>query len=218
MLDANARGVIYLLCAAIVMGANARPSTAGDQPHAAAAASARAATAKANAIDWRLIEHGAPVPHQLPVVADADTGMAAGFAPQWIQRSITDWPPSVQDPNLPAKIVQRIANGERRRNDPWAHEVANRLQDGLRKNGNADVLRYARVFCGSVGCLCYFETPLDSSSLDAYDHARSGLLHAMLDQNGWGMSFGITAANVGEVGETGVWELIYILKGKPVFE
>lgn len=147
-------------------------------------------------------------------VADADTAIDSGFAPQWIERSITEWPPSVQDPNLPAKEVLRIAKGARRPDDRWAREVDNRLRDTMRSNGSADVLRYARVFCGSEGCLCYFETP-DTPSLDPYEHMRSALLHALLDSNGWGHALGIDPANVHEVGETGVWELIYILRGKP---
>lgn len=215
MLNANARSLAYLLCVAIALGASGNAAIAAGRSPAAAAPASRAAR-KADSIDWQTVEHGSPIPHQLPVVADADTGVAAGFAPQWIQRSITQWPPSIQDPDLPAKLVQRIANGARRADDQWAHEVANRLRESLRTNGNADVLRYARVFCGAQGCLCYFETPLDATSVDAYDHARSGVLHAMLDDNGWGKNFGITVSNVGEVGETGAWELIYILKGKPV--
>src|SRR5215469_6198357 len=172
MPNANARCVLYLLGASLALGASANAAIAAEQSHATAA--------PAPSVDWRTVEHGAPIPHQLPVVPDADTGLAAGFAPQWIQRSITQWPPMIQDPDLPARLVQRIANGERRRDDQWAHEAANRLWDSLRTNGNADVLRYARVFCGSQGCLAYFETPLDPASVEAYDHARSGVLHAML--------------------------------------
>lgn len=217
MLDANARSVLYLLSAAIAVGASGSTASAAAPSHATAAPASGAAQT-AGSVDWRTIEHGAPIPHQLPVVTDADTGLAAGFAPQWIQRSIGEWPPIMQDPELPGRVVQRIANGERRPDDQWAQQVATRLQESLRTNGNADVLRYARVFCGSVGCLLYFETPSDPSSIDVYDHARSGVLHSMLDDKGWGKPFGITATNVGEVGETGLWELIYILKGKPVFE
>jgi hypothetical protein len=210
MLNANARSLLYWLCATIALGASGNVAVAADRSPAPAA--------KANPIDWRTVENGSPIPHQLPVVADADTGLAAGFAPQWIQRAITPWPPMMADPDLPAKLVQRIANGERRAGDQWAHEVASRLRDSLRIHGNADTQRYTRIFCGSQGCLAYFETRSDSSSVEAYDHARSGLLHAMLDDNGWGKAFGITAANVGEVGETGVWELVYIVRGKPVSE
>lgn len=206
MLKANARGPLYWLCASIAIGASCNAALAADRTGAN--------TAATSSIDWRTIEHAAPIPHQLPVVTDADTGLAAGFAPQWIQRSITQWPPSMQDPDLPAKEVQRIASGQRRPGDQWAREVADKLRDTLRLNGDADVMRYARIFCGSQGCLCYFETPSDPSSLDAYHRARSGLLRALLDANGWGKAFGITVANVNEVGETGVWELIYILRPK----
>jgi hypothetical protein len=204
--------LLCVLCASMAIGVGSN-SMASEQSHTRALQAERAALVD-NSIDWQTVEHGSPIPHQMPV-ADADTALAAGFAPQWIQRSVTQWPPSVADPDLPAKTVQRIASGDRRQDDQWAHEVANRLRDSLRTDGNADVLRYARVFCGSQGCLVYYETPLDSSSLETYDHARSVLLHGMLDDNGWGRTFGIVPTDVNEVGETGVWELIYILRPKP---
>lgn len=202
--------LLYVVCAATVACLSANVGIAGD-PSRTAASGSRGAPATAP-INWNTVEHGSPIPHQMPV-ADADTAIAAGFAPQWVERSITQWPPSVQDPNLPANTVLRIAKGDRRPDDQWAHEVANRLRATLRANGNADVLRYARVFCGSEGCLCYFETP-DLPSLEPYDRARSDLLHGLLDNDGWGRTFDIKPTNVNEVGETGVWELIYILRSK----
>jgi hypothetical protein len=214
---AQARSVCCALCVAAVLWAGAgllHATEPGTEPAHAAAASTAHAAEKSGTVNWQSVEHGAPIPHQVPLVTDADTGIAAGFAPQWIQRSIIPWPPIMQDPDLPGRLIQRIANGSRRPDDSWAHQMAARLRDALSMVGNADVLRYARVFCGSQGCLCYYETPLDASSVEAYDHARSSLLHGLLDDNGWGKSFGIAATDVNEVGETGVWELIYILRPK----
>jgi hypothetical protein len=184
---------------------------AGDQAKAAAPTSS---DAHANgAINWQMVEHGSPIPHQMPV-ADADTAIQAGFAPQWIARSIKPWPPSVQDPDLPAKRVLQIAKADRRPDDRWAHEAADKLRATIRTNGNADILKYARVFCGSEGCLCYFETTADASSFEAYERVRSDLLHGLLDDGGWGRALDIKPGNVNEVGETGIWELIYILRTK----
>lgn len=200
-----------LLSVAMAIYTSEHPVIAAGAPEATAATSP---TAQASGpINWQSVDPGSPIPHQMPV-ADADTALGAGFAPQWVERSVQPWPPSIQDPDLPAKLILRIAKGERRPDDRWAHEAANELRTTLRTNGNPDVLRYARVFCGSQGCLCYFETPLDSTSLESFERARGDLLHGLLDDNGWGRSLGITAPDVDEVAEMGVWELIYILRPK----
>ena len=204
-------GGFSLLCAVMVACLSGNLATAAAAPKAAVSG-ARSAAAT-DPIDWSTVEHGSPIPHQMPV-ADADTASASGFSPQWIQRSITQWPPSVQDPDLPAKLVSRIAKGVRRSDDPWAREVANRLRATLQANGTPEVLRYARVFCGSEGCLCYFDMPDSSPSLEPYDRARNSLIRALVDKEGWGQAFGIKPTDVDEVGETGVWELIYIVRGK----
>jgi hypothetical protein len=200
---------LTLLWAATLVWMGGSIALAAEQSKAAAAPATRDAPAT-GPIDWRTVEHGSPIPHQMPV-ADADKAIDAGFSPQWVERSITKWPPSAQDPDLPAKQVLRIAKGNRRANDQWAHDVANRLRATLRINGDANVLRYARVFCGSEGCLCYYETPPESFAL--YGRVRSDLLHGLLDDGGWGHSLDIAPTNVDEVGSTGAWELIYILRG-----
>ena len=199
--------LIALLCTAMLLAGGTRAVAAGN-PSAAAPAS-QTATAS-GPIDWQKVEHGSPIPHQMPV-GDGDKAIDAGFAPQWIERSITQWPPSFQDPDLPSKQVLKIAKGNRRANDKWAHDMDAHLRATLRINGDANVLRYARVFCGSEGCLCYYETTPDSFPL--YGKVRSDLLHGLLDDSGWGHGLGVDPANVDEVGSTGAWELIYIVRG-----
>jgi hypothetical protein len=214
MQKANDRtaGLVYLICAALMMGLSGSVGVAAERSKAAAAPVSHGT--QPAAIDWQNVEHASPIPHQMPV-ADADTAIQSGFAPQWIERSITQWPPSFQDPNLPAKLILRIAKGNRRPDDRWAHEAADKLRATIRMTGDADVIRYGRVFCGSEGCLCYFELPNDATSLEPYYSARSALLHGLLDNDGWGHALGIKTADVDEVGETGVWELIYVLRNKP---
>ena len=199
--------LLCLLCA--TLGLSGQFGFAAVQPKAAAAPASHGV--QSSAVDWQKVENAAPIPHQMPT-ADADTAIQSGFAPQWIERSINPWPPSIQDPSLPARLILRIAKGDRRPDDRWAHEVADKLRAAIRATGDADVIRYGRVFCGSEGCLCYFEIPVDSASLDPYAHARSALLHGLLDSDGWGHALGIKPTNVDEVGETGIWELIYILR------
>jgi hypothetical protein len=208
---------LFVLGAGMPLCLSATAGKAAERPKAATPAghTAPATASESASVDWAMIGHAAPIPHQLPVVADAESALQAGFAPQWIERSVTEWPPSIQDPDLPAKLILRIAKGVRRPDDRWAGDLASKLRATITATGDADVQRYARVFCGSTGCLCYFEIPADSPSLESFDDVRSVILHGLLDKGGWGQqTFGIVQTDVNEVGELGTWELIYILRPK----
>jgi hypothetical protein len=99
-------------------------------------------------IDWNAVGPGAPIPEQMPT-GESDDPLEAGFARQWIER--------VEAPgDFPwKKLALEIASAHRPPNDLWASGMEKELRDIIRTK--VPTGKNARVFCNSVGCLCYVE-------------------------------------------------------------
>jgi hypothetical protein len=155
---------------------------------AASFSSAQSATPGSEAvrqIDWNTLGPGSPIPEQMPA-SQSDDPVEAGFARQWIER--------VEAPgDFPwKKLALEIASAHRPPNDLWASGMEKELRDIIRTK--VPTGKNARVFCNSVGCLCYVERDepfvlqsivyrallgdrgrkwgLDRTHLDAIEHVR----------------------------------------------
>lgn len=105
-------------------------------------------------IDWNSLGPSSPIPEQMPTTP-SDDPVEAGFARQWVER--------VEAPgDFPSKkLALAIVSAHRAPNDLWASGMEKELRDIIRTK--VPTAKNARVFCNSVGCLCYVER--DESSL-----------------------------------------------------
>ena len=98
-------------------------------------------------IDWTAVSIGSPIPELMPA-AESDDPMEAGFVGQWVERAISDT-------NDMYKPTMEIISKHRGPEDHWAEAMDQELRQivtsKIRKPMNT------RVFCNSVGCLCYVE-------------------------------------------------------------
>jgi hypothetical protein len=99
-------------------------------------------------IDWNSLGPGSPIPEQMPAT-DSDDPVEAGFARQWVER--------VEAPgDFPwKKLALEVVSKHRTPNDLWASGMVKELRDIIRTK--VPTAKNARVFCNSVGCLCYVE-------------------------------------------------------------
>jgi hypothetical protein len=99
-------------------------------------------------IDWNSLGVGSPIPESMPT-KDSDDPVEAGFASQWVERALM---PSQFDAD---KFALKIVSTPRSPNDMWAYDA----RVALRTLAHAKVPngKNTRVFCNSIGCLCYVE-------------------------------------------------------------
>jgi hypothetical protein len=100
-------------------------------------------------IDWASLGPASPIPQSMPAVAESEDPLEAGFAHQWIERiylpESSGW----------RKLALEIASARRRPDDPWAVKMERELREIVR--AKVPAAQNLRVFCNSVGCLCYVE-------------------------------------------------------------
>lgn len=131
--------VLGATLASTLIGLAVCPRGSGTAPSAGAEAAHR--------IDWSTVTPFAPIPKEMPAAPSANPE-EAGFAREWIQRALLP-------PGVAVQLAMKIASKNRAADDHWALEMEEELREIIRsKEPNAHV---ARVFCNSVGCLCYVE-------------------------------------------------------------
>jgi len=167
--------------------------TASGQP-----SPARSGAAAVRSIAWNSVGPGAPIPAAIPV-ADSDDPVESGFAPDWIRRALAYpfSPPSQREFALAVVAKHRAAD------DRWAHEFEEELREIIGEGLRMPTVW--RVFCNSVGCLCYVQAgnPLDNPLLYTALHGQS------VQQR-----FGITLADVDVLRSfkdpNAPWELTFV--------
>ena len=99
-------------------------------------------------IDWIALGAGAPIPDLMPT-AQSDDPLDAGFARQWVERAV------VPANSVSSKLALEIVSKHRTPDDHWAYAMEKELREIIRTKVHK--FRNSRVFCNSVGCLCYVE-------------------------------------------------------------
>jgi hypothetical protein len=125
-------------------------------------------------IDWIAVGAGAPIPDLMPAT-QSDDPVEAGFARQWVERAVFPIADSVS-----FRLALEIVSKHRTRDDHWAYAMEKQLRGVIQaKVPNS---RNARVFCNSIGCLCYTEwdesflkTPIIYGELRGETGQRVGL-------------------------------------------
>jgi hypothetical protein len=152
------------------------------------------------AIDWNTVKTGDPIPASMPT-SFSDDPVEAGFAPQWIQRALAPDPASCSsgdNGNAPDTACARtlawvIASKHRSEDDRWSYEFERELRH-LIHNRSAERPTISRVFCNSVGCLCYVERsgrPSDPPPLD-----QQIIYHELLGEPGRRFGIGVKDLNL----------------------
>jgi hypothetical protein len=116
-----------------------------------------------HSIDWNRVGKGDAIPASMPTSRSADA-LDAGFAPEWVERSVRPFPGG----EVAAPLILAIMSERRVPDDAWADEVEHYLREFIRTQVAVQAPTIFRVFCNSVGCLCYLE------------RARSPLTHLMI--------------------------------------
>jgi len=125
-----------------------------DQPEPAGVAEQLTGAQVVHTTDWESVQSGSPIPEQMPT-AQSDDPLEAGFARQWITRSLSAWPQrQIRDWALAVVSKRRVAD------DIWAYQLEHQLREFIRMERDIDPGHpfVSRVFCNSVGCLCYVES------------------------------------------------------------
>lgn len=97
-------------------------------------------------IDWSAIGPGSQIPKQMPA-SQSDDPVEVGFARQWLERVLI-YPES-------PKLALEIVSIHRTPDDLWASRMEKELRAIVRDK--APAAKNTRVFCNSIGCLCYEE-------------------------------------------------------------
>jgi len=125
-------------------------------------------------IDWNALTAGSPIPGQMPA-AQSDDPVEAGFARQWIEHVVA---PS-DSPYFDSKLALEIVSKHRATDDQWANGMEKELREIIHTNVPRPI--NVRVFCNSVGCLCYVERDVPFWDKPI---VRLGLLHEGKDKFG----------------------------------
>ena len=160
--------------------------------------------APVHAIDWESLETGSPIPHAMPAL-QSDDPLAAGFARQWVQLAL-----------VPAESPERIlalaiVSKRRASDDLWAQSMEKELRTIVHEKFDLRPT-ISRVFCNSVGCLCYLER--DGAPMD-----EQSVLRELLGERG--RKFGLRRSDVDVVrtdaghGNPFVWELTLVRRPTP---
>ena len=153
------------------------------------------------AIDWNTVKTSDPIPASMPT-SPSDDPVEAGFAPEWIQRALAPPdPPSCSsgghgtapDAACARTLAWVIASKPRSGDDRWSYEFERELRH-LIHNRYAERPTISRVFCNSVGCLCYVERhgpPFDPPPLD-----QQIIYHELLGEPGRRFGIGVKDLNL----------------------
>jgi hypothetical protein len=147
-------------------------------------------------IDWSVVRPGSRIPEQMPN-GKSDDPLEVGFARQWLERVI----PSAPRTEPWRTLALEILTTHRSSNDHWAEGMEKELRELVRASGGGG--KGSRVFCNSVGCLCYVER--NESTTDPV------VLRELRGETG--RKFGLTASDSDfEMGviEGSQWELTFV--------
>jgi hypothetical protein len=113
------------------------------------------------AVDWKAVGLGSSIPSVMPT-ADSDDPVEAGFARQWVERAL--------DPAraLTKALALLIVSKHRVPGDQWAYGMAKAMRSIIHSE-KVPGLTVSRVFCNTVGCLCYVEGALSVEPVSNLD-------------------------------------------------
>ena len=130
-------------------------------------------------IDWNALTGSAPIPEQMPA-RQSDDPVEAGFARQWIEHALVAPYSDSSKVALEMKVALEIVSKHRDPDDQWAYGMEKELREIVRTKVPKPI--NVRVFCNSVGCLCYVEQdvalldrPIVAPELFRQDAHRFGL-------------------------------------------
>jgi hypothetical protein len=103
-------------------------------------------------IAWSTVRKGDAIPALMPRSRSADA-LDAGFAPEWVERSVRPLPGGEES----AQLMLGIVSEQRAPDDAWADKVEDYLREFIGTQVDVQAPTTSRVFCNSVGCLCYLE-------------------------------------------------------------
>jgi hypothetical protein len=158
------------------------------------------------AIDWNSVKAASPIPALMPTI-DSDDPLEAGFAPQWIKRSLG--PMEAAKKISAARTALTIISKKRMADDTWANGVDYELRKLIRTKIASEQPTVSRVFCSASGCLCYWERE-NKIMGDSYPTMMGELRNG----DGWAKEFGIEARDISYVG-TSTWTLFLIVRRHP---
>ncbi len=112
-----------------------------------------------------------------------------------------------------------IMSVRRAADDDWAHEVERRLRALIRAEVDAGGPTISRVFCNSMGCLCYTERAGDGATAAGFTRIRMTLGSG----RGWPRKLGTDRGAVHEIAVDGppdfpgrtVWQLVFVMRNAP---
>jgi len=148
-------------------------------------------------IDWTAVGPGSRIPDLMPNAESVDP-LEVGFARQWLERVI----PSAGRTDPWRTLALQVVSRHRSSNDRWADDMEKELRQLVHASGGA--ARTSRVFCNSVGCLCYVERN-ESSPESAF------VLRGLRGETGrkFSLSAGDSGAEVGLI-QGSQWELTVV--------
>jgi hypothetical protein len=120
-------------------------------------------------IAWNTVGKGDAIPALMPI-ARSSNSLDAGFSREWVERSVRPY----VDGEESARLILDIMSEQRARDDAWADKVEQYLRAFIRGHVDVQAPTISRVFCNSVGCLCYLErTGPPLTQLMIYNALRS---------------------------------------------
>jgi hypothetical protein len=205
-----------------------------------AGASPASGAEAARMIDWDSVGNDSPIPPTMPA-ASSDDPLEAGFAYQWAERAFKDDKgglassldvcgddvPCHRGPipsNVPAlPLVLEIISQRRMPGDHWAYGVESELRALIRtKVDTVKPTTVSRVFCNSMGCVCYLERRNLPADSDDGAHGLGNVVLGLVEpaHAAWRRSLGIQSRNIhfsifgsGARERRTIWELVVITRG-----
>lgn len=195
--------------------ASASSEGAVDTPSETAAKRFVDGVAAVQAIDWEKVGSFSPIPRLMPARRAADA-VDAGFAPEWIERSIGNWWQAESQryqgkyayaPVQPMAL--QIMSQSKSPDDAWANGMESDLTSFIARKSPANAQLLTRVFCNAEGCLCYLEDENDQ----VLGRPTDNVLASLRDDPMWTQTYGIKPLTFYRTG-TKTWDLILIARPK----
>jgi len=155
----------------------------------------------ANSVDWSAVSMGDPIPEELPS-GESNDPQGSGFYRQWVEHSLQPLSVGTNKSSLP--LILAIISKQRAPGDLWASNVEDYLRGYIRREIDSKEPVISRVFCNSIGCLCY---------LERRGHLDVLLMYHALERDA-GRTFGITKQDLDSIRSTTpdsrTWELTIV--------
>ena len=161
-------------------GENSSNSEGSEQTHSSGSSS----------VNWNLVFDSYPIPREMPA-GESDTPLGAGFAPEWVERSLRnrdgvlmrhDGTSPFVDPK---PMILDIVSSPKAPDDNWSYgveyEIRRIVEREFKKVPPPDV---SRIFCNVHGCLIYLEFQHQPVS-------KLGLIPNAILRSDWRADFGI---------------------------